>query len=289
MTSKLPALLNPNESAWDSSANGYQYGRLKFLLGIFTATIFVAAGLFYSGSGCGWGIEATFANPGPVNFGDCLYFSIVTITTLGYGDYHPIGWGRAVAALEVFVGAGLIGVAISEIVSQEQSRLTRRLVRSQMNREVQDFRKQLASILERFRSLDQRCLASGQHPVSDPEFAEILRNASGLCKSIARYWRHEAQYPDLGVVLPTRATGRLTGEILELLDAVDKASRGLTAVTAGEPNRISIRNISEAALRIARVVDATTQDEGLRNTAERIGNVVTLLRKQLRLRRHKPI
>jgi len=35
---------------------------------------------------------------------DYEYFSVVTATTLGYGDYHPIGVGRAIASLEALFG-----------------------------------------------------------------------------------------------------------------------------------------------------------------------------------------
>lgn len=35
----------------------------------------------------------------------CLYYSVVTFTTLGYGDIVPLGWARALAALEAFVGS----------------------------------------------------------------------------------------------------------------------------------------------------------------------------------------
>ena len=36
---------------------------------------------------------------------DCLYFSVVTFTTLGYGDLTPLGWSRIVAAFEAFTGS----------------------------------------------------------------------------------------------------------------------------------------------------------------------------------------
>ncbi len=35
---------------------------------------------------------------------DYEYFSIVTATTLGYGDYHPIGMGRVIASVEALFG-----------------------------------------------------------------------------------------------------------------------------------------------------------------------------------------
>jgi len=39
-----------------------------------------------------------------LSFLDYEYFSIVTATTLGYGDYHPIGVGRAIASVEALFG-----------------------------------------------------------------------------------------------------------------------------------------------------------------------------------------
>jgi hypothetical protein len=36
---------------------------------------------------------------------NCLYYSVVTFTTLGYGDYTPVGISKAMAALEAFAGS----------------------------------------------------------------------------------------------------------------------------------------------------------------------------------------
>ncbi|HEX3382765.1 MAG TPA: ion channel [Paraburkholderia sp.] len=45
----------------------------------------------------------------------CLYFSIITFTTVGYGDYHPTLDGRMVAATEALTGYVFFGVFISMI------------------------------------------------------------------------------------------------------------------------------------------------------------------------------
>ncbi|MEX4002061.1 potassium channel family protein [Paraburkholderia sp. EG285A] len=42
-----------------------------------------------------------------------LYFSIITFTTVGYGDYHPTLDGRMVAATEALTGYVFFGVFIS--------------------------------------------------------------------------------------------------------------------------------------------------------------------------------
>ena len=48
-------------------------------------------------------------------FEDALYFSTVTITTVGYGDFVPLGVNRWLAALEAFLGM-LINVALLRYV-----------------------------------------------------------------------------------------------------------------------------------------------------------------------------
>jgi len=47
------------------------------------------------------------------NIWDCLYFSVVTFTTLGYGDVRPlVGIGRLLAGIEAFSGVFLIALFI---------------------------------------------------------------------------------------------------------------------------------------------------------------------------------
>ena len=47
------------------------------------------------------------------NFPDCLYFSLITFTTLGYGDFRPLeGLGRILAGSEAFIGAFMIALFV---------------------------------------------------------------------------------------------------------------------------------------------------------------------------------
>ncbi len=52
------------------------------------------------------------------NYPDALWWAIVTVTTVGYGDRFPVtGGGRAVAVVLMLVGIGLIGVLTATVAS----------------------------------------------------------------------------------------------------------------------------------------------------------------------------
>ena len=52
------------------------------------------------------------------NYADALWWGIVTVTTVGYGDRFPVtGLGRVVAVVLMLVGIGLIGVLTATVAS----------------------------------------------------------------------------------------------------------------------------------------------------------------------------
>jgi len=49
----------------------------------------------------------------PLSFGRALYFSIITFTTLGYGDIKPMpGWGSALTATEAILGGIMMALTV---------------------------------------------------------------------------------------------------------------------------------------------------------------------------------
>ena len=48
-----------------------------------------------------------------MRFSSSLYFSLITFTTLGYGDFRPLeGWGRILAGSEAFIGAFMMALFV---------------------------------------------------------------------------------------------------------------------------------------------------------------------------------
>ncbi|MBB3747177.1 hypothetical protein FHX10_006733 [Rhizobium sp. BK591] len=75
--------------------------------------------------------------------GDALYFSIVTFTSLGYGDLQPHGVGRAVASVLVLVGISVTALLIGRVASERQSSLLLLLHSSDVQRRLSSFTQQL--------------------------------------------------------------------------------------------------------------------------------------------------
>jgi hypothetical protein len=48
-------------------------------------------------------------------FPDILYFNLITILTVGYGDFHPISYGKLFSVIEALVGVGLFSGLVAVI------------------------------------------------------------------------------------------------------------------------------------------------------------------------------
>jgi Ion channel len=270
-------------------------------LGIaFLFTTLICSIIYYYATPYGWGIQAAFeasntktstvveSSPAPIGFFDCVYFSVVTIATLGYGDYRPVSCGRIIATLEVIVGIVLMGVLISRLVSRQQERLTKRLVGGQMNREIQDFRKMLSNLLAEYGKISvffPMEVNIETIKLQDKRIEDLLNKTEGLVKSLARYWRHESLQPDLADVVPIRAAGRMLGQLVMTLDKIACLLVGKTPISIGEQNRISVKNITESCLAIADILERNIDDEGARHSSEKTYDLIRRLRSQFKLKK----
>jgi len=84
---------------------------------IFCALIYTFTGLNYQGEILSYNNELSI----PANFSlflSCLYYSVVTFTTLGYGDFTPVGLSRAIAAIEAFTGSFTIALFVVVFVKK---------------------------------------------------------------------------------------------------------------------------------------------------------------------------
>lgn len=74
--------------------------------------------IFFVSSGFFWFVESG-VNPGIKNFGDAFYFTVVSLTTVGFGDITPVSeGGRWVTVLMILSGIILIPWQVGQIVKE---------------------------------------------------------------------------------------------------------------------------------------------------------------------------
>ena len=84
----------------------------------------------------------------PTDYGSWLYYSLVTITTLGFGDYTPaMGWAQAVTAIEVICGVTIIGFFLNAVGSMKSEiDVTSELEKQKAVHEAQEKEKLLKTV-----------------------------------------------------------------------------------------------------------------------------------------------
>lgn len=124
----------------------------KFFGLLFFVTIVVFGGLYY--------VNASSFN-GIGSLGEALYFSIVTITTLGFGDVAPSdGTGRLLVCLEAVVGVIIVGLFLNAISARQAAKVHQKEVELEHNRRFIDMRGKLRQNYLLLSSLIERYLES---------------------------------------------------------------------------------------------------------------------------------
>lgn len=100
------------------------YGEAPLRVVGFSMVLILICAVCYFFTGLSYGGEELVFDPGQSLaeqfslFFNCLYYSVVTFTTLGYGDFTPIGYSRAVAAFEAFTGSFTIALFVVVFVKK---------------------------------------------------------------------------------------------------------------------------------------------------------------------------
>ena len=87
-----------------------------------------------------------------IGFFESFYFSIITFTSLGYGDIAPTGIGRLIASFEVLAGLILVAVFVGKVASERQNAMLRLVYTGQQQRRIVEFEKEIYDLDEKLQS-----------------------------------------------------------------------------------------------------------------------------------------
>ena len=211
----------------------------------------------------GHGIGQNLTPLSNVTFLGGIYFSIVTFSSLGYGDMHPMGVSKALACAEVLMGLAVIGVLIAKATSQRLSHHVSRLFSSDAQKRLEEIatrfdtsRDELKEIMPKLEKAYQS--TPGSRPSGDrgsliSNFREVIRALQLQCVLLRDYFSDEIVQGNYFEIAPVNAVVRVG-------DAVDDAfSRlGQLIVSLSSQSRTEILD-KRNRQRISEAIDSQKQ------------------------------
>lgn len=157
-----------------------------------------------------------------------LYFSGVTLTTLGYGDISPIGFGRVIAVLLSMSGLTIIAILIAKISSERQSSLLLLLHTSDVERRMSDFVSQIEIY-------NEDLLSSFKANEIDLTYKK-LRGLRSLLEAVSSYITfhvNQAMFLEIGTDTAIKSLMSKMGEVYPVLDTLEPMALSTEKVETG--------------------------------------------------------
>jgi hypothetical protein len=192
---------------------------------IFVAVVFACA-LAYWKLAPENGIVATYQNAeSSLSYGDAVYFSISTITSLGFGDIRPVGYSRAISCVEVLFGLFTLGIIIAKATSFRLSYHVKRLFYSSINERMQAFAQDFQLLRSELKSVADLASSAFDVPRSSQQkklqarekFGNATRQLFVQASNITEYVAVEIDYGRFFAIAPPHAAKRLADSVDETI------------------------------------------------------------------------
>lgn len=167
-----------------------------------------------------------------LSFWDCLHFSTVTISSLGYGDIRPIGIGRFIAGVEVLLGLTIVGLWISCLASRRTEILLERIHGHAIDERFKEFRESIQRLSNEYEQLaaSSATNSSNRRFSSGAESTEgVLDELHAAVDGVARYLRYEVKERHFFETTGARPFGRLLGAATESVGKLKVSTTGMMA------------------------------------------------------------
>lgn len=239
---------------------------------------------------CGWlyshlTVHGHGVNTPGLGFLEGVFFSIVTVTSLGYGDIYPVGFSRVIAGVEVLFGLALMGIMIAKVTSRRLSYHVQRLFATDAQRRLDDF----AERFDRIRTLLTRTTPAlgsiyGQTPEPHPsgykktqvldELRRAIERFNTASTSLLDYLALESKQHAYFKVVPRNSVRRVGKSLDDVLYVFGQLVISLPASAKPEAINSDSRHRTRQALRALERTAAIVQDHCPdQESVERFGSV----------------
>ncbi len=251
-----------------------------YLIVVFTALVLAFAFAYALLTPINHGIKPSDAETLWEALPNSIYFSVITISSLGFGDFHPVGIAKILVCCQVLVGLLFLGIVVSKLVSSKSNYLLRRIYSSDMHLRLTTFSVGLDEITKEYSGLKKRVSA-----LSDDDntrlfggrqcniHEDVVSRVSGL----RRFLSHESEQGEPFRDCNPASFARTLEDLRDLL--VVLSSKPSIRILRHKGNVKRLRNTSRAASAIVSIVvdsgEARLEAIGaeIKKLSERLWNV----------------
>ena len=246
----------------------------------FAAGVVSFALFYYSLTPGSNGLVSNASTPIPITFGVATYFSVVTITTLGYGDIIPQGLSRLIACLEVIFGLTMMGVIITKLTSMRLSYHVRRLFNSDTQRRLEDYSSGFDLVQTQFSRLSPmignafqeipKTNVTNNQKQGASEFSQTLIEFHSKSLAFCRYIEYELGQGDFFSDAPIEALQKTAASIEQSLFQIGQLILGFPIsarpILLNKNNRQYISETLDSHRELCEKVNTHSKNELLKRT-----------------------
>lgn len=268
--------------------------RLLHLGIIFLVMIVIFAVLFWALTLCGHGLKYNISGgTAQVRLVDALYFSIVTVSSLGYGDIRPLGVAKYLAGLEVLMGLALLSIILAKLTSNRLTYHVRRLFAADAQRRCAELAVACSETARNARRLirkigkrEQPTPGAAVPPEMQFQFSESISDlateVSQRIEDLSGYLHDEIRNGDFLAEVPVESIDRVLERsehvLFEFGQMIASISPETRSIAMSPVARERIVNGASKGVAIAHLIRTNTTYGSHRNRADSLENTATQLK-----------
>ncbi|MGO8691968.1 MAG: potassium channel family protein [Thermoguttaceae bacterium] len=259
---------------------------LTFYIVALIAVIFGFGGIYTLLTPRNQGIAKGDEPLSPCTYGDGVYFSVVTLSSLGYGELHPVGYSRGVACVEVLFGLGWLGIVVAKITSRRLTYQVQRLFGSDAQKKLEDFiakfeeaERALRASLEEISAMNTPGNGGRQQEQARvmSSFLAKVGSLNTACAAWADYISFELQHPRYFKLAPLDTIRRLEGKAGDVLLMLGQVVRIIPPRVLTEYLKLdqmkTIGEVLESQKTVCVAIKDQSKDEDLNRLAARVHQI----------------
>lgn len=250
---------------------------------IFVVVILVLGCIYFSLTPSSNGIGSEGKPIPNLSHWDALYFSVVTVSSLGYGDMHPMGSSKVIASVEVLFGLLIMGIMLAKLTSARLVHHVRWLYASEVRKRFDDFisefdhiNKELHSCISNLGNVFQRTPGRNLPGISVQDQISSVNACSKLFSQLHLRIRELKDFAteetDEGAfisIVPERilvATADSVNRPLSMLEQLVSLSPESKLLVLNNSNRMQLNNIGECSAALSEFMIANCKNDNVRTT-----------------------